>query len=232
MKLTSEGIMREFVRKRGDSNVFQAVEPTDFQLKEGLVTVLAGHSGSGKSTLLHMLAGLLVPTAGVVKAGDVSLYELDDEERSAFRNRHIGIIPQGQTALRSLTTFENVMLPYRLSDAKSKEREAVSAARAESLLERMGIADLKDVMPSEMSGGEIRRMAIARALLLEPEILLADEPTADLDPENTAVVLSLLREAARGGTSVLIVTHDADAAACADRMFQMDRGRLTETAVR
>ena len=223
--LVSAGKIRmEYVRAAGR---FSALRETDLTLREGRLSVLEGRSGSGKTTLLNILAGLQKPSSGEVLYDGTSLYSMGDDELSRFRNDRCGIVPQGQSAVSSLTVLENVMLPGTIYGLDEGLRD-----RAESLLEKVGIADLKDVMPSEMSGGEIRRMAIARALLLEPEILLADEPTADLDPENTAVVLSLLREAARGGTSVLIVTHDADAAACADRMFQMDRGRLTETAAR
>lgn len=159
-------------------------------------------------------------------AGETDLYALSDEERSAFRNRHIGVIPQGRTALRSLTVLENVLLPSRLYVQKS-ENVLEYRDRALALLEKLSIGHLKDAWPNELSGGELRRLSIARALIMSPDILLADEPTGDLDDENTGSVLKLLREKADGGTAVLLVTHEQSAAAYADRVLTMQEGRLS-----
>ena len=219
--LRAEGISRRFFRKTGTANFFYAVQETDFTLPAAALTELTGRSGSGKSTFLHMLAGLLEPTGGKVWLDGADLYALDDAARSRLRNAKIGVIPQGQTALRSLTALENVLLPCRMYG------EAENTAAALELLGRVGIAGLKDAYPDELSGGESRRLAVARALIRGPEILLADEPTGDLDDENTASVLRLLREAADSGTAVLLVTHERDAAAYADTVYRMDGGRLT-----
>ena len=159
-------------------------------------------------------------------AEETDLYALSDEERSAFRNRHIGVIPQGRTALRSLTVLENVLLPSRLYVQKS-ENVLEYRDRALALLEKLSIGHLKDAWPNELSGGELRRLSIARALIMSPDILLADEPTGDLDDENTGSVLKLLREKADGGTAVLLVTHEQSAAAYADRVLTMQEGRLS-----
>lgn len=224
--LRAEGISKNYYRKRDGSNVFTAVQPTDFELPEGQVTEITGRSGSGKSTLLNLLAGLLAPSTGKVWLDDADLYALPDGALSRLRNRRIGVIPQGQSGLHSLTVLENVLLPARLYG-----RGPVPEARARQLLERMGIADLADVRPGDLSGGEMRRMAIARALILEPSVVLADEPTGDLDDGNTAAVLELLRDTARQGAAVLLVTHEAGAARYADAVYRMDGGRLIRECV-
>lgn len=224
--LRAEGISKNYYRKRDGSNVFTAVQPIDFELPEGQVTEITGRSGSGKSTLLNLLAGLLAPSTGKVWLDDADLYALPDGALSRLRNRRIGVIPQGQSGLHSLTVLENVLLPARLYG-----RGPVPEARARQLLERMGIADLADVRPGDLSGGEMRRMAIARALILEPSVVLADEPTGDLDDGNTAAVLELLRDTARQGAAVLLVTHEAGAARYADAVYRMDGGRLIRECV-
>lgn len=223
MNLTANGISKEFPRKSGSSNRFTALHTLDLTLESGQLTVLTGRSGSGKSTLLHLLGSLLLPTTGRVMADETDLYALTDRERSAFRNRHIGIIPQGQTAIFSLTVLENVLLPLTLCGRAGAE----DVTHARLLLEELDIAGLADCQPAELSGGELRRMAIARALLGKPEILLADEPTADLDKENTRTVLELLRRTAGEGHAVLMVTHEASAKPYADVLYTMQNGTIT-----
>ncbi|MBQ9647077.1 MAG: ABC transporter ATP-binding protein [Oscillospiraceae bacterium] len=221
MELRAEGVSRRYFRQSKLSNVFFAVKETNFALPAGKLTEITGRSGSGKSTLLHMLAGLLAPTTGRVLLGDTDLYALDDAERSKLRNEHIGVIPQGQTALRSLTVLENVKLPCLMYG------DEVSDEIPMSLLERVGIAALRDAYPNELSGGELRRLAIARALLRRPRVLLADEPTSNLDDENTHAVLRLLRQCADEGAAVLLVTHEREAAEYADRVLYMSDGVLS-----
>ena len=223
MNVTAQGLTKEFARKSGGSNRFTALQPVDFTLEAGQLTVLMGRSGSGKSTLLNLLAGLLRPTAGTIHAGETELTALSDKALSAFRNEHIGVIPQGQTAVYSLNVLENVLLPYTLT-GNAGEGEI---AHAKELLERLDIARLAEVSPAELSGGELRRMAIARAFVRNPEIILADEPTADLDDENTAVVFDALKAAARDGAAVLMVTHESGAEQYADRMLTMKNGVMT-----
>ena len=220
MELRTEGASRRFFRGTGSANYFYAVEKLDFRLPSASLTEITGRSGSGKSTLLNMLAGLLEPSEGKVLLDDTDLYALPDGPRSKLRGSSIGVIPQGQTGLHSLTVLENVKLPYRLYG------ESVSDVAAMALLEKVGIAALRDAYPSELSGGEMRRLAIARALIRRPPIVLADEPTGDLDDENTRAVLALLREAADAGAAVLLVTHEREAAAYADRIYRMDKGVL------
>lgn len=222
MKVKADNISRRYFRRSQSSNVFYAVAETDFSLSSGELTVIIGRSGSGKSTLLNMLAGILQPTGGQVYYDETDIYALDDAKRSAFRNREIGVIAQGQTGLQSLTVLENILLPSRMYAGEDKTVAGLA------LLERLGIAHLQGVYPNELSGGEMRRLAIARALLGQPAVLLADEPTGDLDNENTHIVLGLLREAANQGAAVLLVTHEMEAAAYADHLYRMDGGVLTQ----
>lgn len=219
-KLVATGLKKEFLRNGRGTNIFTAVEACDFTLRSGL-TMLTGRSGSGKSTLLSMLSGLLTPTAGTVSFNGTDLYSLSDEELSRLRNEHFGFVPQGQSAVGSLTVRENIELPCTLFKKDDGARE-----RADALMQRMGIFDLRDAMPNELSGGELRRMAIARALIREPEILFADEPTGDLDDENTTLVLQLLRETADRGAAVFLVTHEDDAASYADQSYRMADGGI------
>lgn len=221
MILEATGLSKEFARARGGKRVFTAVHPLDIGLDERQLTVISGHSGSGKSTLLTMLAGILTPTAGHVRVEGTDLYSLRDEERSRLRNARIGLVPQGNTALRALTVLDNVLLPSVLYS-----RDEAPAARGRELLTTVGLADLAEVKPTELSGGELRRMAIARALLMEPSIVLADEPTAGLDSANATAVLTLLRDAANAGAAVLVVSHEADARHFADRGYTMEDGHL------
>ena len=221
MIIEATGLTKEFARARGGKRLFTAVHPLDIGLEERQLTLVSGHSGSGKSTLANMLAGILTPTAGHVRLDGTDLYSLRDEELSRLRNERIGLVPQGHTALRSLSVLENVLLPSVLYGGADLPR-----SRAEELLETVGLSDLAEAKPQELSGGELRRMAIARGLLMEPSIVLADEPTAGLDSANTGVVLRLLREAADRGAAVLIVTHEPEADRFADRSLSMEEGRL------
>lgn len=223
MIIEATGLTKEFARARGGKRLFTAVHPLDIGLEERQLTLVSGHSGSGKSTLANMLAGLLTPTAGHVRLDGTDLYSLRDEELSRLRNERIGLIPQGHTALRALTVLDNVLLPSILY-AKAE----APADRARELLDAVGLGDLADAAPTELSGGELRRMAIARALLMDPAIVLADEPTAGLDSANATAVLTLLRDAADRGAAVLVVSHEAEAQRFADRSYVMEDGHLRE----
>lgn len=224
MIIEATGLTKEFARARGGKRLFTAVHPLDIGLEERQLTLVSGHSGSGKSTLANMLAGILTPTAGHVRLDGTDLYSLRDEELSRLRNERIGLIPQGHTALRALTVLDNVLLPSILY-AKAE----APVDRARELLAAVGLDDLADAAPTELSGGELRRMAIARALLMDPAIVLADEPTAGLDSANATAVLTLLRDATDRGTAVLVVSHEAEAQRFADRSYVMEDGHLRES---
>lgn len=223
MILKAKNVSREFIRVTKGTNRFTAVDDVTLTLEGGEVTVLMGRSGSGKTTLLNMLSGLLEPTSGKVLLDDKSLYELGDKELSRLRNKHFGIIPQGQTAIHSLSVFENIMLPLTLYGEGTQKDEEY----AKELMERLDILHLSSSKPAELSGGELRRMAIARAAIAKPSVIFADEPTGDLDDENTIAVFDFLKFLAGEGAAVLIVTHENDAKPYADRLLTMSSGRIS-----
>ena len=221
MQIRAEKIKKEFYRKSKGTNIFAAVNTCDFIMEEGTLTVIKGRSGGGKSTLMNMLSGILKPTEGKILYGDVDIYSMKDKELSEYRNRHIGYVPQGKSAIVSLSVMENIMLPEILYGENNEDG-------AVELMDKFGIAHLRDAMPEELSGGELRRMAIARALIRKPEVLFADEPTGDLDDDNTVIVFEALREIANNGTAVLMVTHENDAEKYADKIYRMDAGELSD----
>lgn len=216
--LQANNLTKVFRRGR---NEISAVQNVSLILQPGSVTAVIGRSGSGKSTLLNLLAGLLTPTSGTVIFHDRDLYQLSDTELSRIRNQKISVIPQGQTALPSLTVLQNILLPATLFPGEPDRID-----RAQELLELVGISQLADAKPATLSGGEIRRMAIARAMFQQPEVILADEPTSDLDKENSDVVISLLRKAADRGVAVLLVTHEFETLQNADTIYRMESGVL------
>lgn len=220
MTIASAGASKDFQRSK-HSAVFTAVEPVDLRLEPSSLTVITGRSGSGKSTLLNMFAGLLAPTRGSILLDGVDLAALDEPRLARLRNERIGLVPQGHTALRSLSIIENVLLPSILYHGADEQR-------AGALLDEVGIGKLAHAKPQELSGGELRRMAVARALIMSPGIVLADEPTSGLDGDNAIAVLSLLRRRADEGAAVLVVSHDDEARGFADRVLVMDSGRLSE----
>ena len=224
MELRAENISQDFLRDSAREGYIVAVAETDLCLSSGTVTAVMGRSGSGKSTLLHILGGLLPPVTGKVFVGATDLYALSEDARAELRSSSLGTVPQQLMSLRALTVRENVLLSALLYG-----REQDVSAHADALMERLGIASLAHVYSSELSGGELRRMMIARALVGTPQILLLDEPTGDLDAENTRRVLDLVRETADAGTAVLLVTHEREAASYADVCCTMAEGRLTHS---
>ena len=224
MSLTAESLTKEFIRETKNTNRFTAVDNVSLTLDSGELTVLMGRSGSGKTTLLNMLSGLLEPSSGRVSYDGRSLYEMSDKQLSRLRNKHFGIIPQGQTAIHSLSVMENIMLPLALYGEGGAEDEGY----ARELMERLDILQLEGAKPAELSGGELRRMAIARAVIRKPPVIFADEPTGDLDDENTIAVFDFLKALAGEGAAVLVVTHENDAKPYADKLLTMSSGRLNE----
>ena len=221
MMLKANGISKKFFRQTGAANWFYAVSPLSLEIPSGAVTVLMGRSGSGKTTLLNMLAGILEPSEGTVSLDRKDLYSMNDAELSRFRNGRIGVVPQVRSAVDTLTVMENILLPAALYGNNPPAEEA------RRRMEELEIDHLADAMPAELSGGELRRMAIIRAMVQDPDILLADEPTGDLDDESTEKVLSALSAFAHEqGKVVFLVTHEADAVHYADRLFRMEKGRL------
>ena len=222
MELRAENISQDFLRDSAREGYIVAVAETNLCLSPGTVTAVMGHSGSGKSTLLHIMGGLLPPVTGKVFVGATDLYALSEDARAQLRSSSLGVVPQQLMSLCALTVRENVLLSALLYG-----REQDVSTHADALMERLGIAPLAHVYPSELSGGELRRMMIARALAGTPQMLLLDEPTGDLDAENTRRVLDLVRETADAGAAVLLVTHEREAASYADVCYTMAEGRLT-----
>ena len=222
MILRAENISKRYFRRTGQANYFEAVKPLSLALEPGTLTLLMGRSGGGKTTLLHMLSGLLTPTEGKVWLGDTDLYALPDAQLSRLRGEQIGVVPQGRSAVDTLTVLENVLLPGQLCGRPAKQETALY------WLEALEIGNLADARPAALSGGELRRMAIARVLTQEPRVILADEPTGDLDDASTRLVLSILQKAAHEqGKTVFVVTHENDAREYADRVYRMDGGSLS-----
>ena len=203
---------------------FSAVNNISFSMAQNDFISIMGKSGSGKTTLLNMIAGLLTPTQGKVTINGTNLFELDDKQVSAFRNQYLGYIPQGSSLLPNLTALENIRLPFSLT----KRENQSSLNYALQLLEKAQISYLKDAYPANMSGGEMRRIAILRALMCQPQLVIADEPTSDLDEESSAQIMALLADIHQQGTGLLIVTHDNDVAGYSQRTLKMSSGRLID----
>lgn len=199
------------------------LDRVDFRVDAGELVALTGPSGSGKSTLLAVAGLLRRIDNGSVVLGGVEVDSLSDRARTRLRGERVGIVYQAPNLLPSLTAREQVEVVAHIAG----NLDAAARRRVDELLDRVGLADRADARPAELSGGERQRVGIARALMNEPAVLLADEPTASLDAERGAAVMALLvEEARRVGAATLVVTHDVDQAAGADRRVHLDRGRV------
>ncbi|NNE67262.1 MAG: ABC transporter ATP-binding protein [Pyrinomonadaceae bacterium] len=202
-----------------------AVRDATFEIREGQTVAIMGPSGSGKSTILNLAAGLDNPTSGSVYVQGRDLSELSDNQLTRLRRDKIGLIFQSFNLLNTLTALENVSLPLRLRGIAKTEAEE----RAKSLLDLVGLNDRSDHLPDEISGGERQRVAIARAMVAEPVLLLADEPTGNLDSEAGEKVLRILKDLnSEFGTTVILVTHDRSAAENCNRVFEIVDGIISE----
>lgn len=211
------------VYDRGDFASIIAVDNVDLNVRQGDFMGIIGRSGSGKSTMLNMIAGLLHPTSGKILINGVDFWSMNDKNRSIMRNARMGYIPQGSSLLSNLTILDNVRLPFFFA-----QREGNGIERAMTLLAEMKIQNLAERYPAQLSGGEIRRAAIARALVNNPEILIADEPTGDLDEETTEEVIKLFSEVNDKGITILMVTHEPDITGYCNRVCVMSSGKLIE----
>lgn len=221
MLLEIKSVTKSFQRNGAS---FFAVSYADFSLNNSDFVFITGRSGSGKTTLLNLIAGLLEPSSGQVLFNGKDVTALSDTDRSFYRNECIGFVPQSLGYLPNLSVFDNVRVPFFLF-----HRDGDSDGRAASLLEMMGIVHLKDEMPKNLSGGEIKRMLIARSLINAPQLLIADEPTANLDGETAIEVLDAITEVHRQGTAVLIVTHDSSIINNRCATYRMNEGVLSAT---
>ena len=208
------------VKRYGSRTV---LDGTSLEIAAGEVAAIVGESGTGKSTLLNLIAGLDLPDAGSVRVGGTDLATLSDDARTELRRVRLGFVFQSFLVLPHLSVLQNVELPLVLAGVTPAER----VARAQELLAAVGLGARAASMPRELSGGEMQRVAVARALVHRPVLVLADEPTGNLDPDTAGVVLdTLLAELRSRGAAGVIVTHSAAAAARADRRLLLEHGRL------
>ena len=202
---------------------FTALRAVDLDIPRGQAVAIVGRSGSGKSTMLNLIGGIDRPSAGTLTIGGTAVHELPPGRMARWRGTTVGFVFQFFQLLPTLTAAENVMLPMDLcATATPRERQR----RAMALLERMGVASHADKLPSGLSGGEQQRVAIARALANDPPIVLADEPTGNLDAATSEEVFALFRALAREGKTVVIVTHERDLAATVDRTVTLADGAV------
>lgn len=214
--------------------IVRAVDGVTLSIPEGQFVLVRGRSGSGKTTLLHLLAGLQRPTSGTIDVAGFSLHEMTSHSTDLFRRRHVGLIFQFFNLIPSLTVEMNVALPLLLDGHRlHRLRESIG-----ELLDVLGVSHRRGHSPHQLSGGEMQRVAIARALIIKPQLLLADEPTGNLDSRNAHDVFGMLRsQALARKVTTIVLTHDPDASGYADRVLEMQDGRviadtLTEAAER
>ncbi|AAS12026.1 ABC transporter ATP-binding protein [Treponema denticola] len=221
MLLKTKSLSKSFARGK---NSFFAVKDVDFSISASDFVFIVGRSGSGKTTFLNLISGILDPTQGQVFFEDQDISSMNDTDKSFYRNESIGFVPQSLAYLPNLSVFDNVRVPFFLFN-----RDGDSEGRALSLLDLMDIAHLKNEMPQNLSGGELKRMLIARALMNSPKLLIADEPTANLDKETSETVMNLIKSVNKLGTAVLIVTHDFEILNENSPIYRMNDGELTKT---
>jgi putative ABC transport system ATP-binding protein len=202
----------------------EALRGVDLDVGRSEFVAIVGPSGSGKSTLLNIVGCLDTPTAGSYLLRGVEVAELDSDDLAEIRNRRIGFVFQGFNLLPQITAYENVELPLLFKGAAARERRE----RVEALLARVGLADRMHHRPTELSGGQMQRVAIARALACDPDILLADEPTGNLDTSSGRDILSVFEELHLAGHTVLVITHDPGIAARTRRLVRVEDGRIVE----
>lgn len=218
--LSAKGLCKSFAHNGGQIHILSQV---DAELYEGDFTVIMGASGSGKSTLLYSLSGMDRATAGQVTYGGADLVTMSENELARLRHTDFGFIFQQMHLVSNLSLFENIAVPGYLNKTKTA---AEVNERTEKLLAQMGISHIKTHLPSQVSGGEQQRCAIARAVINDPKLLFADEPTGALNRKNTTEVLDLLTELNRSGQSILMVTHDMRAALRATRILYIADGKI------
>jgi len=217
--IVASGLTKLYRRGR---EVVRALEAVSFEIKRGEFSAIIGPSGSGKTTLLNLLGCMDEPTSGTLSIGGRELRQFTEAARTEFRRTQIGFIFQHFGLMPTLSVVENITLPLLFSGRRTASRDI------EELLERVQLKHRRDHRPSELSGGEMQRVAIARALIHQPSLLLADEPTGNLDSATGDSLIALLRELHAGGLTIIIVTHNASVAAVAQRRIRLQDGRIVE----
>jgi lipoprotein-releasing system ATP-binding protein len=207
-----------------ERTVITPVNDTSLEILKGEFVMIIGRSGSGKTTLLSLAGGLIKPTTGMVHIQGKDIWGLPDGQHSRLRNKKIGFVFQYPSLLASLTALENVAIPAYLA---SKNGTTNPYDRAAELLRKMGLKDRMNAYPNHLSSGEQRRVVIARALMNKPEILMADEPTSDLDVQTEKEIMSMFNKVNKSGVTILMVTHGLELMAYADRVMKMENGLLS-----
>lgn len=206
-----------------EPNVTKALDGVTLPIRQGEFVAVVGTSGSGKSTLLHMMGGLDIPTSGSVKIRGKELSQMSDEELTVFRRRNIGFVFQSYNLVPILTVYENIVLPIEL------DGETVDKKFLDEVVHMLGLHDKRNNMPNNLSGGQQQRVAIARALVSKPAIVLADEPTGNLDSKSSSDVLGLLKRTSETfHQTIVMITHNAELAQLADRIVRIEDGRIVE----
>ncbi|MER7449604.1 ABC transporter ATP-binding protein [Nocardia beijingensis] len=217
--LELSGVTKEY---RVGGQAVRALDDVALRIETGEFTSIIGPSGSGKSTLLHLLGALDSPDAGSIRFRGEEIGALDEEQQSAFRRHQVGFVFQFFNLLPTLSAWENVAIPKLLDGTGLRK----ARPRAMELLDRVGLAARAEHRPAELSGGQMQRVAVARALIMDPPLILADEPTGNLDSKTGASILELLGEIAGSGSSVVMVTHDMGAVTYCDRVITLRDGRI------
>lgn len=203
------------------SNITHAVDGIDFSVEEGEFVAIVGTSGSGKSTLLHMLGGLDTPTSGTVSVRGENLSDMTEQQLTLFRRRHIGFVFQNYNLVPILNVYENIVLPMALDDRE------VDQSYLNQIVGMLGLEQKLDQMVNQLSGGQQQRVAIARAMFTKPAIVLADEPTGNLDSKTSAKVLELLKSSSKKlNQTLVVITHNNEIAQYADRIIRIEDGRI------
>jgi len=212
------------VYQQGEINVV-ALKDISLDIVQGEFLALMGPSGSGKSTLLHIIAGIDRPTKGVCRVQDIDLTKLNESDLADWRNQNVGFVFQTFNLIPVLTAFENVELPLLLTRLSSKQRRQ----QVNTALELVGLSDRGHHLPKQLSGGQEQRVAIARAIVTDPKLIVADEPTGNLDSQSAQDILSILQLLSKQiGKTVIMVTHDPKAAAYGSRSIHLEKGELTD----
>lgn len=220
MILEAKKVVKEYTRR---NKVLKAVDNVNLSVSRGDFVAITGQSGSGKSTLFHLLTGLCKPNQGQILIDGSDITSMTKDELSILRNEKIGYVTQGQSLLSNFTIIDNLCMPYYLS---SRNEDVYD--KALSLLKKVGLEDMENEFPNSLSGGEIRRVAIIRALINDPDIIIADEPTSNLDLENSKIIMELLKNISSENKAVLISTHDFEFLDYTSKIYCMDKGILKE----